>query len=151
MRAVGNQCVGKLMNAWEASCKFDQAAGMRTNKKKTEAYANGEDVEKVLSRALNDRGDEDNKTVREFVLVGGQVVVRGAPGHKKRIAKRKGVIWDLQRILWSGMNMDVNGAFAKNKAVANQCMALRWSACQELTRMLLGERSVGSAGSMGRG
>ena len=46
IRAVGDNCIQGLMVAWEASCEFDKAAGMRTNKTKTAAYANEVELEK---------------------------------------------------------------------------------------------------------
>ena len=98
MRAVGNNCIQKLMVDWVARCGFDRMAGMRTNKKKTKVYANPEGLENKLRKALKRRGDGSISLVREFVLVGKQMVARGAPGPGRRAARRKQVVGDLQRI-----------------------------------------------------
>ena len=55
-------------------------------------------MEKGLRRAPKGRGDGSISIVREFVLVGGQIVARGAPGPKRRVARRKQVVEDLQRV-----------------------------------------------------
>ena len=46
MSSKGETCVEELIEAWEATKKFDKAAGMETNKRKTKASANTEKLEK---------------------------------------------------------------------------------------------------------
>lgn len=72
----------RVAAAMEISKNFDELAGSATNEKKTKVYASSPEVEEELKRLLQNVGEFNY--VKNFVLVGSEIVARGPAPNTKR-------------------------------------------------------------------
>ena len=91
--------VRNVINAWQATQRFDQLTGLVTNRRKTHIFANTKTLEEtIIANLQNSEPVSSLQAKSSFRLVGSVVTVRDKPESQTKAARIEGTLRKLQRI-----------------------------------------------------